>query len=124
MEVWPGGRAFLFLEGSMKEYTAEAKRFYRSKIWERTRAAYADSVGGLCERCLALGFTVPGKIVHHRVHLNDQGLKDPEIALSFDNLELLCQDCHNKEHHATRPARRYDYDAAGNLINRETSNDI
>lgn len=32
----------MFLEGSMKEYTAEAKRFYRSKIWARTRAAYVQ----------------------------------------------------------------------------------
>ena len=105
----------------MKEYTAEAKRFYRSKIWERTRAAYAQQAGGLCERCLASGLYNPGAIVHHRIHLDAAGLRDPETALSFDNLELLCQDCHNKEHHRTRPPRRYDYDAAGNIINRETS---
>lgn len=122
MEVWPGGRAFLFLEGSMKEYTAEAKRFYRSKIWARTRAAYMQQAGGLCERCLASGLYNPGVIVHHRVHLDAAGLRDPEIALSFENLELLCQDCHNREHHSTRPARRYDYDEAGNIINRERQN--
>ncbi len=108
----------------MKEYTAEAKRFYRSKIWARTRAAYAKSVGGICERCAAAGELNPGVIVHHRRHLDSAGLNDPAIALSFGNLELLCQDCHNKEHHATRPARRYDYDDAGNIIIRETANDI
>lgn len=109
----------MFLEGSMKEYTAEAKRFYKSKIWARTRAAYVKSVDGLCERCLRSGLYNPGVIVHHRVHLDAAGLRDPEIALSFDNLELLCQDCHNKEHHSSKPARRYDYDTVGNIINRE-----
>lgn len=103
----------------MKEYTEAAKRFYRSKIWTKTRDSYAQSVGELCERCLASGIYTPGKIVHHKIHLNDAGLRDPAIALSFDNLELLCQDCHNKEHHSTKPGRRYEFDANGNLIKTE-----
>lgn len=97
----------------MKSYTAAAKAFYKSRAWENTRCAYAKSVGWLCERCLAAGLYVPGKIVHHRVHLDDDGLRDPKIALSFDNLELLCQDCHNKEHMARQ--KRYVIDAAGGV---------
>lgn len=103
----------------MKEYTAEAKRFYKSKLWERTRALYAQSVGGLCERCLKNGIYTPGKVVHHRIYLDDQKLRVPEIALSYDNLELLCQECHNKEHHHTEPKRRYSFDKFGNIINEE-----
>lgn len=103
----------------MRDYTEAAKKFYRSKIWIRTRDAYAQSVGMLCERCLVSGVYTPGKIVHHKIHLTDAGLKDPAIALSFDNLELLCQDCHNKEHHSKRPERRYAFDEQGNLIKKE-----
>lgn len=103
----------------MRTYTAEAKRFYRSKQWERTRLLYAQSVDGLCERCRAAGLYTPGKIVHHKVYLDDEKLRDASIALSFDNLELLCQDCHNKEHHHTEPSRRYAFDAEGNVISKE-----
>lgn len=103
----------------MKEYTAAAKRFYRSTTWHRTRELYIDSVDGLCERCRAAGLYTPGKIVHHKIYLDDIKLQDPEIALSFDNLELLCQDCHNKEHMKRLPTRRYSFDASGNLIKQE-----
>ena len=42
-----------------------------------------------------------GRIVHHKVHLNSKNIFNPNITISFDNLELLCQDCHNKEHFAS-----------------------
>ena len=100
----------------MKDYTEEAKRFYRSKLWARTRAAYIQSSGGLCERCLKAGLYNPGVVVHHKIHLDGAGLHDPDVALNFSNLELLCQDCHNREHHSSRPARRYTYDSEGNII--------
>lgn len=32
------------------------------------------------------------------------------------NLEALCQDCHNKEHHRKDKKRRYMFDEEGNLI--------
>ena len=76
-----------------KEY---AKKFYNSKAWKDCRAAYIKSVFGLCERCMA-----PGRIVHHIQYITPENINDPNITLSFDNLEYLCQDCHNKEHHAS-----------------------
>ena len=47
----------------------------------------------ICERCGA-----PAVICHHKKWLNDVNVNDPSIALSFDNLEALCLDCHNAEH--------------------------
>jgi len=76
-----------------------ARKFYKSKAWQKTREAYIAARHGLCERCGA-----GGKIVHHRVHLTPDNINDPGITLSFDNLELLCQECHNREHHETVPA--------------------
>lgn len=78
-----------------KEY---AKAFYNSQAWENCRVGYIKCVGGLCERCLAKGLYNAGVIVHHKIHLNPDNITNPEIALDYNNLELLCMDCHNKEH--------------------------
>lgn len=75
-----------------------AKRFYKSKQWQKCRAGYIKSVGGLCERCRARGLIVPGEIVHHKVHLNPQNILEPGITMAWDNLEYLCRDCHAKVH--------------------------
>lgn len=43
--------------------------------------------------------------------------KKAGITLCWDNLEALCQDCHNKEHHAKNVrAKRYAFTADGELI--------
>ena len=73
-------------------------KFYKTAAWKKCRAGYIKSVGGLCERCLAKGLIVPGYIVHHKIELTPENVGDPAISLSYDNLEYLCQDCHNKEH--------------------------
>lgn len=39
-----------------------------------------------------------GYIVHHKSYINASNVWNTEITLNFDNLELLCLDCHNKEH--------------------------
>jgi 5-methylcytosine-specific restriction endonuclease McrA len=43
-------------------------------------------------------------------------MSDPTIAYSFDNLELLCQACHNKEHFGQdRQKKRYKINSDGSL---------
>lgn len=91
------------------------KEFYHTKAWARCRAAYAASKDGLCERCLANGRYVPGKVVHHRTWLNDETVNDPAVSLNFSNLELVCQDCHNAEHHSAT-VKRFRFNDAGDLI--------
>ena len=90
------------------------KAFYQSINWKRTRAAYRKSVGGLCERCKAKGLIVAGDIVHHKRYLTDDNLADPTIALDWDNLELLCMECHNREHTKDK-RKRYRVDADGRV---------
>ncbi|MFV9511816.1 HNH endonuclease [Tepidibacillus sp. LV47] len=93
----------------MKEW---AKKFYKSKAWEETRNAYYISKYGICERCGR-----PADIVHHKVYLNPSNINNPAITLSFNNLELLCIDCHNKEHSAKLPVSDgLMFDDEGNLI--------
>lgn len=93
-----------------------ASKFYLSAAWKRTREAYFRSRCGICERCGAAG-----KIVHHKTYLTPNNIGNPKVTLSFDNLELLCQDCHNKEH-APKPKVRYRIDADGNLSPPEDGN--
>ena len=91
-----------------------AKHFYKSKAWRQCRDAFFVAKHGLCERCGG-----PGKIVHHKVWLTPENINDPSVTLNFKNLELLCQDCHNKEHHrggAVADGLMFDED--GNLVMR------
>lgn len=88
-----------------------AARFYKSKAWEQCRLAFVSSKFGLCERCYR-----PGNIVHHKIYLTPYNINDPEITLGWDNLELLCQDCHNKEHGGSSTADGLEFDDEGNLV--------
>lgn len=94
--------------------TKAFKGFYKTAAWKQCRAAYIKKCGGLCERCLAQGLIRPGYIVHHKKHLTEENVKDPTIALSFDNLEYLCIDCHNAEHF-TNKNKRYRINVDGSV---------
>lgn len=99
----------------MREF---ARAFYKSKAWQDCREAYIQSVHGLCERCLSKGLYIPGKIVHHKILLTPENINNPDICLNWENLELLCQDCHNKEHHAGEgvTAEGLMFDENGDLV--------
>lgn len=96
--------------------------FYHSKAWKQTRAAFIVSRSGYCERCMAemkagsrsLAEVQPIKIVHHKEYLTPENIQDPKIALSFDNLEGLCDDHHNKEH--KQKEKRYFFGKDGRPI--------
>lgn len=103
--------------------------FYNSKAWKRNRVAYAISRNCICERCGRAvyvsgvnDFLPKGRrikyIVHHKVHLNDRNISDDSIAFDWNNLELLCIDCHNNEHTEQATRSNLMFDADGNLIER------
>ena len=91
-----------------------AESFYKSKAWQDCRNAFAKSRQGLCERCLANGKYKPGEIVHHKIYLTPQNITDPNVALNWNNLELVCRDCHAEEHQ--RRSRRVKVDEMGRVI--------
>lgn len=99
--------------GRMKEY---AKTFYKSITWQRTREAYASSKRYLCERCLAKGIQRYGDTVHHKTFITPENISDPDITLNWDNLQLLCRDCHADIH---RGKKRYKADKEGRISIRE-----
>ena len=100
-----GGTASLIME-------AERKQFYSSKAWQDCRNAYAKSKRNLCELCLDKGILSTGEIVHHKIHLSADNFHDPSVALNWDNLQLLCRDCHAKQH----SNKRYRVDELGQVI--------
>lgn len=90
---------------------AWAESFYLSEEWKNTRAAYLISQDYICERC-----GEPAKIVHHKKYITRENIHDANITLNQENLEALCQDCHNKEHHKCRAASRYLFDKDGVIL--------
>ena len=103
------------MSGSWRAMAKEfARNFYNSPAWEKTREAYAKSKGLLCERCLQKGRYTPGIIVHHKVHLTPENITDPNVSLAWDNLQLLCRDCH-AEVHKEKPMR-YKVDELGRVL--------
>lgn len=75
-----------------------ARQFYSSKAWQDCRNEYAKRRHYLCENCLRKGIYRPGEIVHHKIEIDPVTIEKPEIALNFDNLELLCRECHANRH--------------------------
>ena len=73
------------------------KQFYKTQAWRRARQDYINQRlaidGGLCEVC----GDEPGRIVHHKIWLDDINCNDPEISLNPNNFYYECQTCHNKE---------------------------
>lgn len=93
-----------------------AEWFYNSDEWRECRETFLQSKGYLCERCSTPDDPVTAKIAHHKIYLTRNNITDPRITLSWTNLEALCQDCHNKEHHRSERRKRYAFDEAGNLV--------
>ena len=99
-----------------------AQSFYNSKLWRDTQKIYKQSKFGVCERC---GQPHERMIVHHKEYLTPENITDPNITLNFDNLELVCEPCHNKEHFRKYSPVREDvtFNARGELVKKIISID-
>ncbi len=74
-----------------------AKSFYNSKRWKQCRDAYiAQRItkdGGICEVCgKRLGY-----ILHHKIILTPDNIKNPDISLNHKHMRWECKDCHDNE---------------------------
>ena len=86
----------------MANKSEAVEAFYTSGAWRKCRKAFSKSKGNLCERCLSRGKINPGTKeqpleTHHKIPLTDENIKNPQVTLCWDNLELLCKDCHEEE---------------------------
>lgn len=84
----------------MQEY---ARSFYKGKAWRKVSGLYMASKNYVCERCGGVG-----TICHHKKYITPYNINDPNITLNMDNLECLCQECHNLEHMLKKPLTVFD----------------
>lgn len=68
-------------------------RFYHSASWKRVRDLIRIRDNGLCVECLNDKRITVGTIVDHIIPIKQNWNK----RLDEDNLQLLCQPCHNKK---------------------------
>lgn len=97
----------------------KVEAFYVSRTWRKCRKAFVNSKGNLCERCLKKGIIEPGSKdqpleVHHKIPLTDENITDPKVSLNWENLELLCKSCHDKERE--RRAKRWKIGPDGRVV--------
>lgn len=86
-----------------------SRAFYKSAAWKTCRDSYWRKAGGLCEDCLRKGRITEGQEVHHIEELTPDNIGNPAITLNFDNLVLLCHECHMIRH-GTASEKRYTVD--------------
>ena len=94
------------------------EQFYTSWKWRKCRTSFAKAKGNLCERCLARGIINPGSKdqpleTHHKIQLTAENVTNPEVSLNWENLELLCKNCHDEERE--RKQKRWRVDSAGRV---------
>ena len=92
-----------------------AGNFYKTQQWKKVRDLYFKKTGGLCEICWQNGVVKPGEIVHHKIHLDENNINNPDIALNMNNLQLVCRDCHAMVH-KNGGDRRYRIEKDGSII--------
>lgn len=104
------------------------KDFYNSKVWKNVKKSVWLKQNLLCNRCYkpvyvdGISAWIPKEqrrtgIVHHKQYLDEINVYDDNIAINEDNLEGICKDCHEKEHHKDIATRKeYSFDEYGNLI--------
>ena len=77
-----------------KTYHERYNSFYQSAEWKALRNYKFGMADGICENCKKNGIVRAGREVHHIVPIEEDWNK----RFNFDNLVLLCSDCHNAEH--------------------------
>lgn len=97
-----------------------SKKIYESRRWRKCAKAFAESKLYVCERCHN---AIPHKdgrtqrfIVHHIQPLTPDNVADDSIVYGWDNLMLLCQECHNAIHGRHDDGRRIVFDDDGNVV--------
>lgn len=73
--------------------SGRSKQFYHSAAWKRVRNLIRIRDNGLCVECLNDKRITVGTIVDHIIPIKQNWNK----RLDEDNLQLLCQSCHNKK---------------------------
>lgn len=98
-------------QGEYEQHKAEANRYYErgrggstkqgyGSDWQRVRLAYLRQ-HPLCEIHQEQGETVVATLVHHKTPIQEGGPR-----LDFNNLQALCNECHEAIHGPDRWRKR------------------
>lgn len=82
------------------------KSFYNSDPWINLRLSLINIRGNKCERCGRVIAVSRDIIGHHKIELTPENVHDHSISLNPELIEIICFDCHNKEH------KRFGYQGA------------
>lgn len=85
---------------------AVIKSFYASQEWITLRLLLINERGNKCEHCKGIIPRSRDLIGHHMIELTPENVHDRNISLNPDKIEIICFDCHNKEH------KRFGYQGA------------
>lgn len=81
-------------------YDKVADPFYKTKAWRNARWMALGRDMHMCVECMAayerheISEPRPATVVHHIKPRKEY----PELALELNNLQSLCDACHNKKH--------------------------
>lgn len=104
------------------------EEFYHSKAWKQVKKNVWLKQHLVCNRCHkpvyvdGISDWIPKEkrrtgIVHHKIYLNDINVYDDSIALDENNLEGICKECHEEEHHQDIAKRKeYIFNEDGELV--------
>ena len=92
-----------------KDYS---KKFYNSSAWKKLSEYIRVSRHYTCEECGEYGTQV-----HHIIEITPENINDASITLNENNLQLLCEECHNKKRKKEADVNDgLRFDANGDLI--------
>jgi 5-methylcytosine-specific restriction enzyme A len=69
-------------------------KFYKGKDWNALRLKALKRDNHECQLCKGKGKYRKADCVHHMKEVKEH----PELALTLDNLQCLCNNCHNEVH--------------------------
>jgi predicted kinase len=83
--------------GNMAKHSI-LKSFYASEEWVTLRLQLINERGNRCEHCSKIIPKSKELIGHHKIELTPENVHDRMISLNPEKIEIICFDCHNKEH--------------------------
>ncbi|MFD3271508.1 HNH endonuclease signature motif containing protein [Paenibacillus dendritiformis] len=72
--------------------------FYASRKWREFRLSLIAERGNRCQECGKIVAKSIELIGHHTTELTPENVHDHNISLNPEMVELICRDCHDKEH--------------------------
>ena len=87
-----------------------AMALYQSRQWRELRQALIIERGLHCQLCGRLVSHPSNLIGDHIEEITPDNVNNPAISLNPDNVQLICEDCHNRKH------KRFGYNAKAAYI--------